>query len=74
MELAHEQAAEAGQSQSTPEHLLLGILQETAEIEAAGHPAGVAARVLREGFGINLAHFEQQLKSAISKQPYQVMN
>lgn len=66
LELAREQAEEASQPQSTPEHLLLGILQETEEIEVAGHQAGVAALVLRNGFGIDLAHLEQQLRTAKS--------
>ena len=67
LELAREQAEVEGQPQSTPEHLLLGMLKETEEIEAAGHSAGVAALVLREGFGIDLASLEQQLRAALSQ-------
>ena len=66
LELAREQAEEDGQSLSAPEHLLLGVLKETEEIEDAGHVAGVAAYVLREKFGIDLATLEQQIRSAMS--------
>ena len=66
LELAREQVKQVGVSQVTSAHLLLGILQETAEIEAAGHSAGVAVRVLREGFGIDLTHLEKQLRSTMS--------
>ncbi|MEO0395933.1 MAG: MerR family transcriptional regulator [Cyanobacteria bacterium P01_A01_bin.137] len=64
LELAREQVDAIEQAHVAPEHLLIGILKETEEIEAAGHAAGVAARVLREGFGIDLAHLEQQLTMA----------
>jgi hypothetical protein len=46
----------------TPEHILLGILKEAEETGG-----GVATHVLKEGFGIDLVHLEQQLRSAMSQ-------
>ncbi|MEM1241119.1 MAG: hypothetical protein AAGI45_14860 [Cyanobacteria bacterium P01_H01_bin.26] len=66
LELAHDQAEQFDQSRITPDFLLLGILKETQEIEAANHPVGVAARVLRENYGLAIAHLEQQLLAVIS--------
>ena len=66
LELARDQAEQFGQPRITPDLLLLGILKETQEIEAAGHQAGVAAQVLREEHGLAIAHLEQQLLAAIS--------
>ncbi|MEO0459014.1 MAG: Clp protease N-terminal domain-containing protein, partial [Cyanobacteria bacterium P01_A01_bin.114] len=59
IELALDQAEQSGQSLIAPEHLLLGILKEA---ETGG---GVATYVLQEGFGLDLAHLEQRLRSAI---------
>ncbi|MEM8810660.1 MAG: MerR family transcriptional regulator [Cyanobacteria bacterium P01_G01_bin.38] len=61
IELSLELAEQSGQSLITPEHLLLGILKEA---EAGG---GVATYALREGLGIDLAHLEQQVRSAMSQ-------
>ena len=44
------------------EGMLLGIWQETKEVEEAEQPVGVAAYVLKEGFDVDLAHLERQLK------------
>ena len=69
-----------GQTRIDSGHLLLGILKETKEVEEAREVAiahgnekpmefiGVAARVLRERLRIDLAHLEQQLRSAMSHQ------
>jgi DNA-binding transcriptional MerR regulator len=62
LELALEKASQLGQSSMTPEHILLGILKEAEETGG-----GVATHVLKEGFGIDLAHLEQQLRSAMSQ-------
>ncbi|MDJ0708134.1 MAG: Clp protease N-terminal domain-containing protein, partial [Leptolyngbyaceae cyanobacterium MO_188.B28] len=66
LELAREQAEQLGQPRISPEHLLIGILRETEEVEAAGQAAGVAARVLREGFNVNFDQLEQQLRSTMA--------
>lgn len=66
LEIAYDQAEQFGQSRITPDFLLLGILKETHEIEAAGHQTGVAARVLSEEHKLVIAHLEQQLLAAIS--------
>ena len=67
LELARDQAEQFGQSRITPDFLLLGILKETQEIETMGHQAGIAARVLREEYGLAIAHLEQQLLATISQ-------
>jgi len=67
LELARQEAQRLPKKQITPECLLWGILQETVEVEAENQPSGVASRVLREGFGINLTALEQQVKTAISR-------
>jgi DNA-binding transcriptional MerR regulator len=61
LELARQQAQPV-QVRIAPEHLLLGILQETEEVESEQQPVGVAAYVLKKGFGIDFIHLEQQLK------------
>lgn len=66
LELARQEAAGLPQKRITPECLLWGILQETVEVEAENQPSGVASRVLREGFGVDLMALEQQVKAAIS--------
>ena len=64
LELARETVNVLGQIHVAPEHLLVGMLEETEEVELAGHLAGLAARVLREKFGINLDRLMQQLKAS----------
>ncbi|MEO1402356.1 MAG: MerR family transcriptional regulator [Cyanobacteria bacterium J06635_1] len=61
IEIALGLAEQSGQSLITPEHLLLGILKE------AEQGGGVATYALKEGFGIDLAYLEQQLRSAMSQ-------
>ncbi len=61
IELALEEAKQLGQFRLTPEFLLLGILKEGEE------GGGVAIYVLKEKLGIDLAHLEQQLRSAMSQ-------
>jgi DNA-binding transcriptional MerR regulator len=63
LELAREQAEQLEQSRIAPEHLLLGILAEDEETPAKY--TGVAIRILKERFGLDLAHLEQQLRSAM---------
>jgi hypothetical protein len=62
LELALEEANQLGQSCMAPEHILLGILKEAEETGG-----GVATHALKEGFGIDLAHLEQQLRLAMSQ-------
>ncbi|MFG6101465.1 Clp protease N-terminal domain-containing protein [Leptothoe sp. EHU-05/26/07-4] len=64
LELARETVNVLGQTYVAPEHLLVGMLEETEEVELAGHLAGLAARMLREKFGINLDRLMQQLKAS----------
>ena len=66
LELARQQANQLGQVRVDSTHLLLGILQETKEVEATGQTVGIAVRVLRDRLGIDLAQLEQQLRSAMS--------
>ena len=67
LKLARQQVNQMGQTRINSTHLLLAILQETKEIEVVGEAPGIAARVLREGLRIDLAHLEQQLRSAMSQ-------
>ncbi len=67
LELTKKEAKQLGNSCIAPEHLLLGILKETKEVERFGQPIGIATRILREDCQLNLQHFEQQLISAIIK-------
>lgn len=78
IELALEEANQMGQTQINSGHLLLGILKQTEEEEAAREIAiaqgeekpmefmSVAAMILREKLGIDLVELEQQLRSAMS--------
>ncbi len=78
IELALEEANQMGQTQINSGHLLLGILKQTDEEEAAREIAiaqgeekpmefmSVAAMILREKLGIDLVELEQQLRSAMS--------
>ena len=65
LELARQQVNQLSQARVDSIHLLLGILQETKEVEAIGQTVGVAAYVLRERLWINLTHLEQQLRLAM---------
>lgn len=79
IELALEEADRMGQAQINSGHLLLGILKQTEEEEAARKIAiaqgeekpiefmSVAAMILREKLGIDLVQLEQQLRSAMSQ-------
>ncbi len=60
-ELAVESALQLHQGQVGTEHLLLGILKEGEE------EGGLAIRILKENFGIDLKHLEQQLRLAMSQ-------
>lgn len=63
LELAREQAEQLEQSRIAPEYLLLGILAEDEETPAKY--TGVAIRILKEGFGLDLACLDRQLRSAM---------
>lgn len=67
LKLARQQANELNQARIDSAHLLLGILQETKEIEAIGKAPGIAARVLRDKLKIDVTYLEEQLKLAISQ-------
>lgn len=62
IELALEEAEQLGHSQISPEHLLLGILEEFKEVPP---PGGVATYILREELGVDLVYIEKQLRAAI---------
>ena len=78
IELALKEADLMGQTQINSGHLLLGILKQTEEEEAARKIAiakgeenpmefmSFAAMILREKLGIDLVQLEQQLRSAMS--------
>lgn len=66
LELAFDQSKQFGQSRINPNFLLLGILKETQEMTTANQPIGVAAQVLKEEYGLAIAHLEQQLLAAIA--------
>lgn len=66
LELARQQA-QSVQARIAPEHLLLGLLRETREVEAEQQQPGVAAYILKEGFGLDLASLEQQLRAVMSQ-------
>ncbi|MGB5899629.1 MAG: Clp protease N-terminal domain-containing protein, partial [Geitlerinemataceae cyanobacterium] len=63
-ELATDRAQQLQQSHITPEHLLLSILEE--DEETPTQYVGVAIRILKEGFGIDLAHLKQRLREAMA--------
>lgn len=65
IELAGDFAARLEPPQIAPEHLLLGILAE--DRESPAQYVGVAIRILKEGFGINLAELEQQIGKATAR-------
>lgn len=65
LELAREEADQLEQSRVAPEHLLLGIIRETEEMEEFGHPTGLATQIPRQAFGIDFSSLEQQLRLAI---------
>lgn len=79
IELALEEANRMSQTQINSGHLLLGILKQTEEEEAAREIAiaqgeekpmefmSVAAMILREKLGIDLEQLKQQLRSAMSR-------
>ena len=65
LELARHQANQLGQTKINSECLLLGILEETKEVEIAGQAVGLAARILQQTLEIDLIQLEQQLKKAM---------
>ncbi len=62
IELARKQSQQLGKTRMNSGHLLLGILKEA---EESG--GGVAAHIMKERLGIDLADLEQQLSSAMSQ-------
>ena len=79
IELAFEEANQMSQTQINSGHLLLGILKQTEEEEAAREIAisqgeskpmefmSVAAMILRERLGVDLVQLERQLRLAMSQ-------
>ncbi|MEL6552790.1 MAG: MerR family transcriptional regulator [Cyanobacteria bacterium J06621_11] len=63
IEIAIDEANAVEKSQISPEHLLLGILEEQKECPP---PGGVAARLLKEALNLDLQQLEQRIRVEIS--------
>jgi ATP-dependent Clp protease ATP-binding subunit ClpC len=61
IELAQERAEAIGKPQITPEHLLLGILDEAHETGG-----GIATHILKEELGVDLNQLAEQLEAEIA--------
>lgn len=60
LELAREQVDQLGRSHVSPDHLLLGILEE--DEETPEQYRGIAIRILNDTFGLDLTQLEQRLR------------